>query len=52
MWWSKLWGVALFAAVFSLLALGSDNLTCQVQFIWELPGPGGLAISWCCSLSS
>ena len=46
MWSSKLWGVALFAAFFSLLALGSDNATTGMAvYIGIVADIEGLAIS-------
>lgn len=46
MWSSKLWGVALFVAFFSLLALGSDNATIGIAiYIGIIADIEGLAIS-------
>jgi phosphatidylglycerophosphate synthase len=47
MWSSKLWGLALFVAFFSLLALGSDNVTISIAiYVGILADLEGLAISW------
>lgn len=46
MWSSKLWGVALFVAFFSLLALGSDNATMDMAIYIGIGADiEGLAIS-------
>ncbi len=46
MWSSKVWGVALFAGFFSLLALGEDNITVDLAvYLGILADLEGLAIS-------
>lgn len=47
MWSSKLWGVALFAAFFSLLALGTAGLPVSIAiYVGIVADLEGLAISW------
>ena len=47
MWSSKLWGVALFVAFFSLLALGSDDAAIDIAiYLGILADLEGLAISF------